>query len=394
MNIDALRARQIPLSDPARAAAPFHLLVKPVGAGCNLACRYCYYPQRGERPRPMDDALLEAFIRRYIAAQPRYSREINFVWQGGEPLLAGIGFYKRALALQRRYAPPGVTISNSLQTNGTLLTDAWCRLFSEHDFIIGVSLDGDRQTQDAHRPDRRGNGSYDAALRGITLLQQHRVAFNLLVVVHDGVADGAAALYDQLTALGARFLQFQPLMLEGDAPAGGYRLSAANWGRFMRDIYRRWRQRGDVGRVFVMNIEHVYAQYFTQVSPDCVHAARCGGNLVMEQDGGVYACDHLIDDAHRLGRFNAGDELAVLADAARALPFGRRKSVRRECQHCSVKMVCQGGCPAHLGRDGYNRLCAGYYAFFSEVLAPLRRYSRDADGLALWRSAQPASSHP
>lgn len=152
MNLAQLRAQQIPVESEPRAAAPFHLLVKPIGAGCNLGCRYCYYPQRQqERTRKMDDDLLAEFIRGYIAAQPRYSREINFVWQGGEPLLAGIGFYKRALALQRRYAPPGVRISNSLQTNGTLLNDAWCRLFRQHHFILGVSLDGDREVQDAHR---------------------------------------------------------------------------------------------------------------------------------------------------------------------------------------------------------------------------------------------------
>lgn len=231
MNLAQLRAQQIPVESEPRAAAPFHLLVKPIGAGCNLGCRYCYYPQRQqERTRKMDDDLLAEFIRGYIAAQPRYSREINFVWQGGEPLLAGIGFYKRALALQRRYAPPGVRISNSLQTNGTLLNDAWCRLFRQHHFILGVSLDGDREVQDAHRPDKRGGASYDAALRGIALLQRHQIDFNLLMVVHDGVADRAEAIYDHAVAIGARYLQFQPLMLEGDAPTAGYGLSAANWG--------------------------------------------------------------------------------------------------------------------------------------------------------------------
>lgn len=386
MNIALLRAQQIPVNTVPRASVPFHMLIKPIGAGCNLACNYCYYPQR-DKAQKMDEALLENFIRQYIASQPRYSREINFVWQGGEPLLAGIGFYKKALALQQKYAPPGVLISNSLQTNATLLNEAWCRLFKQHQFIIGVSLDGDRQIQDTHRPDKRGNSSYDAALRGIALLQQHQIEFNLLVVVHDGVADRAQEMYDHFVALGVRYLQFQPLMLEGDAPAAGYGLSAANWGRFMVAIYRRWRNQGHLGQIFIMNIEHVYAQYFTHVSPNCVHAARCGGNLVMEPDGAVYACDHLINANHRLGRFDNASRFADYVDAASQMDFGKNKSLRRECQSCSVKSVCQGGCPAHIGKDRYNRLCAGYYAFFSEVLAPLRSFARTTQGAGLWRAS-------
>ncbi|WP_337262513.1 MULTISPECIES: anaerobic sulfatase maturase [unclassified Serratia (in: enterobacteria)] len=386
MNIARLRAQQIPVNTVPRASVPFHMLIKPIGAGCNLACHYCYYPQL-DQAQKMDEALLERFIRQYIASQPRYSREINFVWQGGEPLLAGIGFYKQALALQQKYAPPGVRISNSLQTNGTLLNAAWCRLFKQHQFIIGVSLDGDRQIQDAHRPDKRGNSSYDAALRGIALLQQHQIEFNLLVVVHDGVADRAQAMYDHLVALGVRYLQFQPLMLEGDAPAAGYGLSSANWGRFMVAIYRRWRSQRHIGQVFIMNIEHAYAQYFTHVSPNCVHAERCGGNLVMEPDGSVYACDHLIDANHHLGRFDHASQFAEYVDAATQMDFGKTKSLRRECQSCSVKSVCQGGCPAHIGQDRYNRLCAGYYAFFSEVLAPLRSFPRSAQGAVAWRNS-------
>lgn len=388
MDLNTLRAQQIPVSSTARATVPFNLLVKPIGAGCNLACRYCYYPQHQQTVQKMDDSLLEAFIRDYIAAQPRHSREINFVWQGGEPLLAGIGFYKRALALQHQYAPPGVIISNSLQTNGTLLNAAWCRLFRQHNFIIGVSLDGDQAIQNSHRPDRHGRGSYQAVIRGIKLLQCHNLQFNLLVVVHDQIAGQAVPVYDHLVRLGVRYLQFQPLMAEGDALPGGYQLSDTHWGRFMVDIYQRWQQRGDRGQVFVMNIEQTYAQYFIGISPVCVHAPRCGSNLVMEPDGGVYACDHLINASHRLGRFSANGEMAGFVHGAMNLPFGQQKSQRPECQQCSVKMVCQGGCPAHTDDVGKNRLCAGYYAFFSLLLAPLRVYPRNAHGLALWRDQQ------
>ncbi|VTM41702.1 arylsulfatase regulator [Klebsiella quasipneumoniae] len=232
LNIAALRQQQIPLAAEPRSPVPFHILMKPIGPACNLACRYCYYPQDETPVNKMDEARLEQFIRRYIAAQPVGAREINFVWQGGEPLLAGLSFYKKALALQARYAPDGVTISNSLQTNGTLINDAWCRLFREHRFIIGLSLEGSEALQDQHRPDKRGRASWPAALRGIGFLHQHQVDFNLLVVVHNEMAAHAAAIYDRLVSLGARYLQFQPLMSEGAALREGYQLSADNWGAF------------------------------------------------------------------------------------------------------------------------------------------------------------------
>ncbi|PLJ23008.1 anaerobic sulfatase maturase, partial [Klebsiella pneumoniae] len=332
------------------------------------------------------------FIRRYIAAQPAGAREINFVWQGGEPLLAGLSFYKKALALQVRYAPDGVTISNSMQTNGTLINDPWCRLFREHGFIIGLSLEGNEALQDYHRPDKRGRSTWSAALRGIDLLHQHQVDFNLLVVVHNEMAAHAAAIYDRLVSLGARYLQFQPLMSEGAALREGYQLSADNWGRFMVGIWRQWRKRCDRGRVFVINIEQAWAQYFTHTSGSCVHSARCGSNLVMEPDGQLYACDHLINAEHRLGRLDE-QTLAAAVDASVQLPFGQQKSLRRECQTCSVKMVCQGGCPAHLNAAGNNRLCGGYYRFFSDILAPVRPFSRDLNGLKAWRAAFFGTAH-
>lgn len=393
LNIAALRQQQIPLAAEPRSPVPFHILMKPIGPACNLACRYCYYPQDETPVNKMDDARLEQFIRRYIAAQPAGAREINFVWQGSEPLLAGLSFYKKALALQARYAPDGVTISNSLQTNGTLINDAWCRLFREHGFIIGLSLEGNEALQDYHRPDKRGRSTWSAALRGIDLLHQHQVDFNLLVVVHNEMAAHAAAIYDRLVSLGARYLQFQPLMSEGAALREGYQLSADNWGRFMVGIWRQWRKRCDRGRVFVINIEQAWAQYFTHTSGSCVHSPRCGSNLVMEPDGQLYACDHLINAEHRLGRLDE-QTLAAAVDASVQLPFGQQKSRRRECQTCSVKMVCQGGCPAHLNAAGNNRLCGGYYRFFSEILAPVRPFSRDLQGLQAWRAAFVGAAHP
>ncbi|MEN3207639.1 radical SAM protein [Klebsiella pneumoniae] len=391
LNIAALRQQQIPLAAEPRSPVPFHILMKPIGPACNLACRYCYYPQDETPVNKMDDARLEQFIRRYIAAQPAGAREINFVWQGGEPLLAGLSFYKKALALQARYAPDGVTISNSLQTNGTLINDPWCRLFREHGFIIGLSLEGNEALQDYHRPDKRGRSTWSAALRGIDLLHQHQVDFNLLVVVHNEMAAHAAAIYDRLVSLGARYLQFQPLMSEGAALREGYQLSADNWGRL-------WSASGDsggsaaIGGGCSLSISNRRGRSISLIPAAAACTAPAAAQPVMEPDGQLYACDHLINAEHRLGRLDE-QTLAAAVDASVQLPFGQQKSLRRECQTCSVKMVCQGGCPAHLNAAGNNRLCGGYYRFFSDILAPVRPFSRDLNGLKAWRAAFVGTAH-
>lgn len=377
------------LSPPSRAAVPFHILLKPVGAGCNLKCDYCYYPEdQLAKPKPMIKEMLEPFIRSYIASQPTYSKEINFVWQGGEPLLAGLDFYKKAIALQQKYAPNHVTISNSLQTNATLLTPAWCRFFKQHHFIIGVSLDGPKDIHDSYRFAKKGRqGSYDEVLKGIRLLQEFGIEFNILTVVHDAVAHQAQRIYDHFIELGIQFIQFQPLMMEGSAIEHHFTLTAHNWGKFLTDIYLHWQSQQHLGKVFVMNIEQVYSQYFTYVSQTCVHSERCGTNLIMETQGEIFACDHQINADHYVGHFSPHTAFSELVENSIALPFGQRKSTRRECQSCSVKAVCQGGCPAHINLAGRNALCEGYFQFFNTVMTPLRKYERNQRGIQQWRRA-------
>ncbi|HHE6469722.1 TPA: anaerobic sulfatase maturase [Providencia rettgeri] len=374
-------------SPPTRAAVPFHILLKPVGAGCNLKCDYCYYPEdQLARSKPMIKEMLEPFIRHYIASQPAYSKEINFVWQGGEPLLAGLDFYKKAIALQQKYAPSQVKISNSLQTNATLLTPAWCRFLKQHDFIVGVSLDGPKEIHDRYRLDKKGQqGSYDAVLKGIRLLQEFGIEFNILTVVHDAVANQAVTIYDHFTQLGVKFIQFQPLMAEGSALEHHFTLSAHNWGQFLTDIYSHWQSQNHIGQVFVMNIEQVYSQYFTHVSQTCVHSERCGTNLIMETQGEIFACDHQMNASHYLGHFSELTPFSEQVSSSISLPFGQNKSTRRECQSCTVKSVCQGGCPAHINSTGKNALCDGYFRFFDAVMAPLRKYERSMRGVQQWR---------
>ncbi|GBU09986.1 AslA-specific sulfatase-maturating enzyme [Gammaproteobacteria bacterium] len=367
---------------------PFHVLLKPVGTSCNLACQYCYYPQpEKHKPVTINLDLLENFTRDYIQSQPVYAKEINFVWQGGEPLIAGIAFYEAAILFQKKYAPQGIAISNSLQTNASLLNDEWCNFLKINNFIIGVSIDGTPEIHDRYRQTRGSKshpakGSYAAVYAGIKLLIKHKIDFNSLSVVHDGVADQALEIYDHLVEIGVQFIQFQPLMLEGSAK-NTFCLSEHNWGKFLSGIYKHWLHKNHVGKIFIMNIEQGLAQYFTHISPNCVHASQCGTNLTLETKGQLYACDHLMDTKHYLGEYGH-EPLSQFVNKSAAHDFGIQKSKRPECQICPVKMMCQGGCPAHLNLHNKNQLCGGYLEFFSLILDSVKSYTRDRSGFIKW----------
>lgn len=366
-----------------RATIPFHVLSKAVGASCNLACKYCYYPQESHSGGKMSDVVLEQFIKEYITKHPTYSKSINFVWQGGEPMLAGISFYKKVLDLQKKYAPKDVHITNSLQTNGILISDEWSQFFKDHQFIIGVSLDGDAALNDLHRVDKQGRGTHSNVIEGIRNLSTHYVEFNLLVVVHDEMVESARQIYQYFVELGVRYIQFQPLTSGGRAGIR-YQLSSKLWGQFLADVYDEWRVSKHVGKVFITNIENSYMQYFTQFSPTCVHSAVCGNQLALETDGNIYACDHLIDHEHYLGNLDSAD-LVLLLNQSVQMPFGKHKSARLECQSCQVKLLCEGGCPTHIDDTGRNSLCEGYLHFFGKILQEIGHFSRDQAGLYAWQ---------
>ncbi len=367
-----------------RSSIPFHILSKAIGSNCNLACRYCYYPQESHPGGRMDINLLEKFIREYIEKHPSYSKSINFVWQGGEPLLAGISFYKSVVAFQEKYRPKDVKITNSVQTNGTLITDEWSIFFKEHQFIVGISLDGDATLNDKHRIDKQGRGSHSKIIQGIKNLLIHQVEFNLLVVVHDEMIGFSKEIYQYLVELGARYIQFQPLTSGGRA-SNKYQLSEELWGNFLIDIYTEWRVSDHVGKVFVTNIENSYVQYFMQFSPTCVHSKACGNQLALEVNGNFYACDHLINQEYYLGNLLETDSLVDMLNLSVTMPFGINKSKRMECQTCRVKLLCEGGCPTHIDSHGYNSLCKGYFQFFSVILNEIGEYPRNQEGLLAWQ---------
>lgn len=395
------------------AVAGFHVMAKPTGPLCNLDCRYCYYLEKArlypeERRWRMDDATLEAYVRRMIEAQP--GGEIAFAWQGGEPTLLGVDFFRRAVALQRRLCPPGRTVSNSLQTNGTLIDDGWAAFLAEHRFLVGVSVDGPADLHDRYRVDRGGRPTHERVLRGIDRLRRHGVAFNLLCTVNAGNAAEPRRVYRFLRGLGTPFLQFIPLVercargaddrrLAGppqDEPEAGavtpWSVTGPAYGDFMTGVFDAWLAR-DVGEVFVQLFDVQLGIEMGLPSSLCVFAEECGRGLALEHDGSVFACDHYVYPAYRLGNLRERS-LAELVDAPRQRAFGaaKRDALPGRCWRCPHLRRCWGGCPKHRvdrtanGEPGLNRLCAGYRRFFDHAAPHLRRMAE------LLRAGRPAAA--
>jgi uncharacterized protein len=370
------------------SATGFHMMAKPGGAICNLACDYCYYLSKemlypGSRCR-MSSELLETFVRQYIEAQG--GGEVTFAWQGGEPTRLGVGFYRQVVALQRRHAPPGTRIVNALQTNGTLLDDAWCAFFREHDFLVGISIDGPRHLHDAYRLDRRGRGSFERVMTGLRLLQQHGVEVNVLTSVHAANAGHPLEVYRFLRDdAGARYVQFIPIVERADpdgptgAVASARSVRGEQYGEFLVQVFDEWVRR-DVGETFVQLFDVTLSTWLGLGAGLCVFEATCGGALALEHNGDVYACDHFVEPDHLIGNL-AAVPLLDLVGSPKQRSFGRAKrdGLPSECRTCDVGFACHGGCPkdrllrTEAGEPGLSYLCAGYRRFFRHV-DPAMRY--------------------
>ncbi|MEN6303942.1 MAG: anaerobic sulfatase maturase [Armatimonadia bacterium] len=380
-----------------------HVVAKPVGPACNLNCEYCFYLEKqalfapGEQYR-MPENVLSAFIAGYIASQP--TPVVEFVWQGGEPTLLGIDFFRKVVELQKPFAKEK-TITNSLQTNGTLLTDEWCRFLKKYNFMVGISLDGPKEIHDRYRKDRKGRGTFEQAMRGLTLLQKHKVEYNVLACVARETAARPLEVYRFFKEAGVEFIQFTPIVErtpDSESAGLGLRLAApaaldspegqgdvTDWsvepeayGDFLIAVFEEW-VRHDVGKVFVMNFEWALNAWIGNPSPVCVHAKRCGRSLVIEHNGDVYACDHCVYPQYRLGNILTG----TLQDmAARSLKTGfgvaKETALPRRCRECDVLAACQGGCPKHRfantfdDEPGLHYLCEGYRKYFLHIRKYLR----------------------
>lgn len=374
---------------PTRSSPPaFHVMVKPRGPICNLDCEYCYFLSK-ERLYPdsdfrMSSALLEEYTRQYIEAQ--HVPEVTFAWQGGEPTLMGLDFFREAVAYQQKYRKPGMRIINALQTNGTLLDDGWGQFFHDHHFLIGISLDGPPHLHDAYRRDKGGRPTFERVLRGVEVLKRHRVEFNVLTCVSAANAPYPLDVYRFLRdEIGAAFIQFIPIV-ERDNATGFQEGSAITprtvtgeqYGRFLIGVFDEWVRR-DVGRVFVQIFDVALAVWSGQRPGLCVFEETCGVALAMEHNGDIYSCDHFVEPRYNLGNMNV-IPLADLVASDRQRQFGldKRETLPRMCRECEVRFVCNGGCPKNRllatpdGEPGLNFLCAGYKAFFTHIDRPMR----------------------
>lgn len=386
--------RYITFNDAIKSGAPaaFATMVKPLGSACNLNCSYCYYldkaPTIYENRQPlMPLNVLEEYIRQYIVANE--VPEVTFVWHGGEPLMAGIEYYRKAIEFQRKYAS-GKGIVNSLQTNGLLMNADWARFFHINKFLIGLSVDGPRDIHDAYRVNKAGRPSFDKVMAAVSLMKQYGVEYNTLSVVTNLSEGRGAEVYRFLKSIGSRFMQFLPVVehvIPGDenrkpviakpgtdgSVMAPWSVSAAGYGRFMTDIFDEWVVR-DVGEYFVQAFDMTLAQWVGAKPGLCVYSETCGDALVVEHNGDVYSCDHFVYPEYKLGNI-LETELSVLYQSPKQFEFGvnKRNTLPRYCLRCKYYFACRGECPKHrfmkteTGEDGLNALCEGFKHYFQHV---------------------------
>ncbi len=376
-----------PVSPPPR---PFQVLAKATGPKCNLNCEYCFYKPKEddvyelERKFRMSGELLENYIRDYIDSQAGLpGREITFLWQGGEPTMRGIDFFRRAVDLQQRLCPPGKTICNHFQTNGILIDEEWAQFFAEHDFLIGISIDGPQFVHDQYRKTLKGAGSFDRVVAGLNWLKQYRVEFNTMTVVGRHNFRLGREVYDALKALGSRHMQFIPLVERitpqqrltgpGEQPhsqVSKWSVPESGYGHFLNAVFDRWIEQ-DVGSISVQMFEIQLNIRMNRPAGLCIFAPECGQGVVLEHNGDVYSCDHYVYPEYYLG--NASQTpISELVQSKQQLQFGRDKyqSLPTQCRRCPHLSACYGGCPkqrfleTRSGEPGLNYLCKSYRHFF------------------------------
>ena len=388
------------LEDALRINGPmaFNIMLKPAGSLCNLDCQYCYYLDKseiygGHEPR-MTEEMLETVVREYIQAND--VPEVTFNWHGGEPLVLGLDFYKKALEFEHRYAA-GKTVHNTLQTNGTLLTQEWVEFFRKNQFLIGISIDGPKDIHDRYRKDKAGRPTFDRVLSGVRLLREGGVEFNTMSTVNRYSEGRGLEVYQFLKSLGTRFMQFMPVVEHVKYPLGPdgkpvkrarpfivnpsaegsvlapWSVSDIGFGRFMCDIFDRW-VRNDVGTWYVNLFDATLANWCGVMPGSCVYAKTCGGNSVIEHNGDLYACDHFVYPEYLLGNIT-DKSIRDMMQSERQLRFGtdKRNTLPGRCARCKYLFACNGECPKHRfnrtesGDTGLNALCEGYRMFYAHV---------------------------
>ncbi len=379
-------------------AKPMYIMAKPIGPTCNLACRYCYYTGKANLYKNtsqyvMNDALLEKFIRGYIQSQAM--PQVLFTWHGGEPLMRPLSFYKRIVEFQKRYAE-GRSISNCIQTNGTLLTDAWCEFFRANNWLVGVSIDGPQEFHDEYRRNRQGHPSFARVMQGIRLLNKHGVEWNAMAVVNDFNGDYPLDFYRFFKEIRCRYIQFAPIVERTSRHADGsymtipseeegavadFSVSPTQWGNFLCSIFDEW-VCNDVGKYFIQLFDSTLANWTGEAPGVCTLGKSCGHAGVMEFNGDVYSCDHFVFPTFKLGNIYEKSLIEMMYGERQQL-FGRMKqeSLPTQCKECEYLFACNGECPKNRftktasGEPGLNYLCKGYYRFFKHA-APYMDYMK------------------
>lgn len=386
-----------------RVASPFshplYIMLKPIGAACNLACDYCYYLEKSKLYKDnskqiMSESLLDKFIEEYINSQTM--SQILFTWHGGETLMRPISFYKKAMELQKKYSK-GRTVDNCIQTNGTLLTDEWCRFFKENNWLVGVSIDGPEVFHDQYRRNKQGLPSFANVMRGIELLNKHKVDWNALAVINNLNADHPLDFYRFFKEIGCHYMQFTPIvericnhddgrhlasLTDSTMEVADFSVTPKQWGNFLCSLFDEW-VKTDVGTYYIQLFDATLANWMGVQPGVCTLDKTCGHAGVMEFNGDVYSCDHFVFPEYKLGNIHSNTLIEMLY-SEKQQKFGHNKfhTLPLQCRQCQYLFACYGECPknrfckTNTGEHGLNYLCEGYYQFFSHV-APYMDYMKD-----------------
>ena len=382
------KSSTIPDKRPANAPPAFHILAKPTGAICNLDCKYCFYLSKEELYKGssfrMTDEMLETYIRQLIESHA--VPEVTVAWQGGEPTLMGLDFFKRSIIFEKKYAKPGMKINNTIQTNGTLINDEWAIFFKENNFLVGLSIDGPREMHDFYRIDKQGEPTFDQVMHGLSFLQKHGVEWNALTTLHHANAEHPVEVYRFLRdECKAEFIQFIPIVerLEPNNETVSERsITAEQYGKFLVGVFEEWVKQ-DIAKVYVQIFDVSLANWHGEPSGLCVHSKTCGGALAIEHNGDLYSCDHFVTPQNKLGNIKE-KHMLELVGSDQQVKFGNDKfdTLPKYCRECEVRFACHGGCPKDRfiktpdGESGLNYLCAGYKIFFNHVDKPMRMMSQ------------------
>ncbi|MEG2181314.1 MAG: anaerobic sulfatase-maturation protein [Bacteroidales bacterium] len=377
---------------------PLYVMAKSVGSHCNLACKYCYYLEKGnlykDNPKHvMSDELLEKFVEEYINSQT--TPQVLFTWHGGETFMRPLSFYKKAMELQRKYAR-GRQIDNCIQTNGTLITEEWCHFLRDNNWLVGVSIDGPQEFHDEYRKNKQGMPSFHKVMQGIRMLNKYNVEWNAMAVINDFNADYPLDFYNFFKEIGCKYIQFTPIVERITNHQDGRTLSSVNeggeladfsvtpeqWGNFLCTIFDEW-VRNDVGDIFIQIFDSTLANWIGEQPGVCSMAKECGHAGVMEFNGDVYSCDHYVFPEYKLGNIHT-HTLVEMMYSERQQEFGRAKksTLTEQCRRCKYLFACNGECPKNRfaksvdGEEGQNYLCEGYYRFFKHA-APYMDYMKD-----------------